>query len=241
MYTKSGFDRQYKDFYKKLTAEIVKSNISQAVILGGQPGAGKTTLMGFFGQELGNEKVIFISGDDFREFHPHFNTLYNQYGDDYVNHTQKFSSQITERLIDELSREKYNLIIEGTLRTAEVPLKTAELLQERGYHVELAVMAVPPILSYAGTIERYERMKEIGTTPRMVYKHQHDNTVRSIVNSLDEVYRTGRFDDIRLFNRESECLYRHIDTWSGCNINNIVSISYDGEFFFGIVDKEFGY
>ena len=64
-----------------------------------------------------------------------------------MNHTQKFSPQVTERLIDKLSREKYNLIIEGTLRTSAVPLKTAELLKSRGYQVELAVLAVPPILS----------------------------------------------------------------------------------------------
>lgn len=42
---------------------------------------------------------------------------------------------MTEALIDSLSRIEYNLVIEGTLRTAEVPLKTAELLRQRSYGV----------------------------------------------------------------------------------------------------------
>lgn len=73
-------------------------------------------------------------------------------------------------------------------------------------------MAVPPILSYVGTIERYERMKEIGTTPRMTTKLQHDNTVNAIVESIEKVYQSGVFDDISLQNRKSECLYRMTDT-----------------------------
>ena len=186
--------------------ESCKIDLPKAIILGGQPGAGKSSLITQLEVRQG-EKAVVISGNDFRKEHPHFDKLYAQYGDDYVNHTQKFSSQVTERLIDELSGEKYNLIIEGTLRTSAVPLKTAELLKSRGYQVELAVLAVPPILSYVGTIERYEKMKEIGTTPRMTTKLQHDNTVNSIVNSIRDVYATSVFDDILLYNRKSECLY----------------------------------
>lgn len=206
-YTQEEFERRYQKI-KQIALDGKEAVVKPgAVLLGGQPGAGKSSMIKYFDNLFANQSVVVISGDDFRKLHPHFNKLYAQYGDDYVNHTQKFSAQVTERLIDELSREKYNLIIEGTLRTSAVPLKTAELLKSRGYHVELAVMAVPPILSYVGTIERYEKMKEIGTTPRMTTKLQHDNTVNSIVNSIREVYAADTFDDILLYNRKSECLY----------------------------------
>lgn len=206
-YTQDEFECRYQKI--KHIALEKKEAVAKpsAVLLGGQPGAGKSSMIKYFDNLFTRQSAIVVSGDDFRKLHPHFDKLYAEYGDGYVNHTQKFSSQVTERLIDELSREKYNLIIEGTLRTSAVPLMTAELLKSRGYHVELAVMAVPPILSYVGTIERYERMKEIGTTPRMTTKMQHDNTVNSIVNSIRDVYATGVFDDILLYNRKSECLY----------------------------------
>lgn len=206
-YTQDEFECRYQKI-KQIALEKKEAVAKpSAVLLGGQPGAGKSSMIKYFDNLFTRQSAIVVSGDDFRKLHPHFDKLYAEYGDGYVNHTQKFSSQVTERLIDELSREKYNLIIEGTLRTSAVPLMTAELLKSRGYNVELAVMAVPPILSYVGTIERYERMKEIGTTPRMTTKMQHDNTVNSIVNSIRDVYATGVFDDILLYNRKSECLY----------------------------------
>ena len=54
---------------------------------------------------------------------------------------------MVEELVDQLSRLKYNLVVEGTLRTADVPLGTARLLRERGYGVSLALMAVKPEIS----------------------------------------------------------------------------------------------
>lgn len=211
-YTMHEFNRRYQKIKQIAVDQKEPVEKPEAVILGGQPGAGKSSMIKHFESLIADKGTAVISGDDFRKLHPHFDHLYAQYGDDYVNYTQKFSSQVIERLIDELSREKYNLIIEGTLRTSAVPIRTAELLKSRGYHVELAVMAVPPILSYVGTIERYERMKEIGTTPRMTTKLQHDNTVNAIVESIEKVYKSGVFDDISLQNRKSECLYRMTDT-----------------------------
>lgn len=210
-FSQSEFDEIYNGLKCCAIKEANAVDFPKAIILGGQPGAGKSSLITQLCVRQ-NKNVVVISGDDFRKEHPRFDQLYAQYGDDYVDYTQKFSSQVTERLIDELSREKYNLIIEGTLRTSAVPIRTAELLKSRGYHVELAVMAVPPILSYVGTIERYERMKEIGTTSRMTTKLQQDNTVNAIVESNEKVYKSGVFDDISLQNRKSECLYRMTDT-----------------------------
>lgn len=40
---------------------------------------------------------------------------------------------MAEALIDRLSNERYNFIIEGTLRTSSAPLRTARLLRGRGY------------------------------------------------------------------------------------------------------------
>ena len=39
---------------------------------------------------------------------------------------------MVEALVEELSNQKYNLIVEGTLRTVDTPAKTAKLLKENG-------------------------------------------------------------------------------------------------------------
>ena len=65
---------------------------------------------------------------------------------------------MVEQLVDELSKQGYHLLIEGTLRTTEVPRKTARLLKSRGYQVSLALIATKPELSYLSTLIRYEEV-----------------------------------------------------------------------------------
>lgn len=65
---------------------------------------------------------------------------------------------MTEALISRLSDQGYNLVIEGTGRTTDVPIQTATMLQSKGYETKMYVTAVLKIESYLGTIERYETM-----------------------------------------------------------------------------------
>ena len=110
-------------------------------------------------------------------------------------------------IIDELSTEKYNLIVEGTLRTAEVPMKTAKELKERGYRTELCVMAVKPEISYESTILRYENAILLGEVPRATSKAHHDMVVERISENLDTIYESGIFDCIRIYTRDNVCIY----------------------------------
>ncbi|WP_296662978.1 zeta toxin family protein [Treponema sp. UBA753] len=50
----------------------------EGFVLGGQPGAGKTTLTNMLSARL-NKNIISISGDDFRPYHPHFEEIQNLY------------------------------------------------------------------------------------------------------------------------------------------------------------------
>ena len=68
---------------------------------------------------------------------------------------------MVEYLVDELSKQGYHLLIEGTLRTTEVPRKTAQLLITKGYQVSLALIATKPELSYLSTLIRYDRTLHI--------------------------------------------------------------------------------
>ncbi|MFU0788169.1 MAG: UDP-N-acetylglucosamine kinase [Enterococcus gilvus] len=55
---------------------------------------------------------------------------------------------MTEALISRLSDQGYNLVIEGTGRTTDVPIQTATMLQSKGYETKMYVTAVPKIESY---------------------------------------------------------------------------------------------
>lgn len=185
---------------------IAPATRPQAVLLGGQSGAGKTALHDVFKGRFANN-VIVINGDEYRSFHPRFRQLKKLYGDDYVLHTAAWAGAMTEALIDRLSRFGYNLIVEGTLRTAEVPLKTAHLLKERGYQVSLALMAVKPEISLLSCQLRYEEMRIAGTTPRATDPAHHRKIVDQIVSNLRTLEDSGVFEDVYLYTRSQVCLF----------------------------------
>lgn len=194
-----SFISSYKEIYQPDPSP-------RAYILGGQPGAGKTTLHGII-QNLLSKNIIIINGDDFRGYHPNFYKLREKYGKDWVDYTNAFSGKMVESIISRLSQMRYNLIIEGTLRTISVPISTCRLLKQQGYYVELSMIVVKPEISYSSTILRYEKMISRGLTARATPKGKHDEIVHNLVENLDQIDKLHLFDNITLYNRAKQCLY----------------------------------
>lgn len=217
-YTQAAFETQYNIIKDILTNEKIPNIYPKAYILGGQPGAGKSNIQRWLKQKDMN--IIAINADDFRVYHPFFDDIQAMYVKDSPKYTQPFINKVTERLIDELSEKKYNLIIEGTLRTAEVPLKTCLNLKQKGYSVELNIIAVKKAISYESTLLRYEVALSEGDTPRATAKAHHDMVADAIVDNLDAIEKAGAFDAIKLFNRNGDCLYPAVGYSSAADVEN---------------------
>lgn len=204
-FTEQDFNEKYDKIKRIETALLSPVSSPIAYILGGQPGAGKTVIQNSL---LSNNSNIFlINADSYRQHHPNFIEIQKEYGDDSPKYTQPFINAVTEKLIDDLSNEKYNLIVEGTLRTAKVPMSTAKMLKEKGYRVELCVMAVKPEISYESTILRYENAISFGEIPRATSKEHHDLVVGKIAENLDTIYDSEIFDCIKIYTRDKGCIY----------------------------------
>lgn len=205
-YTDEELEIKFKEILEYYKSMYSPTENPKVVLLGGQPGAGKSGL-----ENMVNIKknYVSISGDDYREYHPRFKEINLEYGREASKYTQQWAAEITEKLIKELRKEKYNLIIEGTLRTAELPLKEANAFKKAGYNVELNVVVVKPEKSRLGTLERYEAMLKQGKVPRMTPKEHHDLVVNNIGNNLEIIYNSKSFDNIKLFDRENNLLYNY--------------------------------
>jgi UDP-N-acetylglucosamine kinase len=180
-------------------------------VLGGQSGSGKSTLHKYIQSK--NANCVVVDGDTFRQQHPHFEELVNEHGPKGMQYTSEFSGRMIDEIVTELSDRKYNLIVEGTLRTSEVPLHSAQLFKAKGYHVELYVMVVKPELSYLSTILRYEQMRKLNPlTARATPKAHHDLIIEKMPTNLNELYQSGVFDEIILMNRNNEILYQMTET-----------------------------
>ncbi|HEH3516741.1 TPA: zeta toxin family protein, partial [Staphylococcus aureus] len=209
-------EKQFEDRLEKNVERLTKNRLAvespTAFLLGGQPGSGKTSLRSaIFEETQGN--VIVIDNDTFKQQHPNFDELVKLYEKDVVKHVTPYSNRMTEALISRLSDQGYNLVIEGTGRTTDVPIQTATMLQSKGYETKIYVMAVPKIESYLGTIERYETMyADDPMTARATPKQAHDIVVKNLPTNLETLHKTGLFSDIRLYNREGVKLYSSLET-----------------------------
>ncbi|MET3557632.1 hypothetical protein ABID29_000742 [Streptococcus rupicaprae] len=127
---------------------------------------------------------------------------------------------MVEHLVEELSKQGYHLLIEGTLRTTEVPQQRALLLRSRNYKVSLAVMATKSELSYLSTLIRYEELYALDPNKaRATPKEHHDGIVEHLVGNLRELEQSKIFDQIQIYQRDRTCVYdSEIDEGSAAEV-----------------------
>ncbi|MCR5479872.1 MAG: zeta toxin family protein [Ruminococcus sp.] len=209
-YDLSDLNRAVNKYYKEITAGKTPVNNPKAYILGGQAGAGKTHLHRMIVRNEPN--TVVINGDAYRELHPNYDAIFEKYGADAADHTQSFSNAVTNALIEKLSADSYNLIVEGTCRRAEVPLKTCKDFKEKGYEVELMIICCEKETAWQSTLDRYDMMIQQGKVPRAVSRDKFDEMVSVLADNVDSLYRSGEFDEIALYDRQENELYRMTDT-----------------------------
>ena len=206
-YSSDDFDKALEQTVELLTFNKTISNAPHAVILGGQSGAGKTTIHRVKMMESKGDYIV-IDGDTYRAQHPHFRALQEKYGVDSVDYTKVFAGKMVEAVIDTLSSLKYNLIIEGTLRSAAVPIKTAKLLKSKGYTVDFCLIATKPELSYLTTQLRYLEMLVVDPLQaRATPKEHHDGIVQSLIDNINEIEQSGLFESVQVYKRDLVQVY----------------------------------
>ena len=125
-----------------------------------------------------------------------------------MDYNKEFAGKRGEHLVYELSTQGYHLLIEGTLRTTQIPRQTAQLLASKGYQVSLAVIGTKPELSYLSTLIRYEELYAIDPTQaRATPKEHHDGIVENLVDNLRELENDKLFDEIQIYQRNRRCVY----------------------------------
>jgi signal recognition particle GTPase len=206
-YSSDDFDKALERTIDLLMFNKNISSAPHAVILGGQSGAGKTTIHRVKMVESKGDYIV-IDGDTYRAQHPHFRALQEKYGVDSVEYTKMFAGKMVEAVIEKLSSLKYNLIIEGTLRSAAVPINTATLLKSKGYTVDFCLIATKPELSYLTTQLRYLEMLLVDPLQaRATPKEHHDGIVKSLVANITELEQSGVFESIQVYKRDLEQVY----------------------------------
>lgn len=92
------------------------------VLLGGQPGAGKSRAAEIATERAG-ANVVPIVGDEYRQFHPDYRRVMAEDPLRMPDVTAEAAGKWIQMCVDHAREQGYSTLIEGTWRNAQVPLR----------------------------------------------------------------------------------------------------------------------
>lgn len=178
----------------------------RAVILGGQPGAGKGGLSWAASVELGDD-VITVDPDELRDYHPNVEEFRRQNPITWSGRTHADAGAWAAELLEATVSERKNLIFDTTLSDGKWASESLiKDLQSKGYQVEVRVVATPLLESELGVDQRFTNQMDREGYGRHVPKGARDAIYSKIPASLDTIHADTDVV-IRIFNREGKELY----------------------------------
>ena len=191
-----------EDIIPDLTTGLITVTFPKAIMLGGQPGAGKSALQSMAELELAKEGgVLAIIGDELRDYHPLYRRLLKKDDKTAAFYTDRDSGQWVSKLINYTIKKHYHLIIEGTMRRFEVVFDTMKVLREAGYYIDARVIAVNRLLSLLGIYKRYEQMIENNGYGRFTSIEAHDAGYYGMPKTIEQVEQLKLADRISVYRR----------------------------------------
>lgn len=178
------------------------------ILLGGQPGGGKTAVLTASQSELARSgPIIRIVGDDLRSYHPQFLAFQRQDPETASRYTQMDAGRWTEKLLAAATERQVNIVFETTMRTPENVARVIRTVRHAGYAVEVRAVAVNPRLSWQGTHHRFEEMLHAGQGARIPPQQLHDAAVDGLRVSLEKLESEGLVDRLQLRTRSGAIIY----------------------------------
>ncbi|TAE31645.1 MAG: GNAT family N-acetyltransferase [Cytophagales bacterium] len=175
----------------------------KAIFLGGQSGSGKSKLADFeYSQFSKSGGAVVVNSDELREYHPQFENLQQTQFDKASFLVNPDTVKWQQKLIAATAESGRNLILDGTLEGTPDPiLQTMQQLRERGYTIQLSILAVPAVSSRLGIYKRYENQIEREGQGRWVGMETHDRLYAQIPQTITLLETEQAIDRIHIYGR----------------------------------------
>lgn len=175
------------------------------IMVGGQPGSGKTALV-IYNKNILDNNYISVDGDLLRRFHPDYINLHEKYGADSSKYTHPDCARWSIWAIKKARSEGYNVILENTLRDKNI-LNTITEFKKKDYDIYTKIMVVSDLESGLGLFQRYFDMlslsKDRTIAPRYTSKQWHDETANNLPNTIEAIEKQG-ISSIELYRRSTD-------------------------------------
>lgn len=177
----------------------------RAIILAGQPGAGKGSLKGAILAEF-DYSIFPVDPDEQREFHPQAKRWQQESPYGWSQQTNADAGAWAGELRDAAIERRLNLIVDTTLGDARNATRLIEGLQKAGYEVEVRAVATHRLESEHGIDERFTRRIDHEGVGRDVPLEFHDKVYRDLPENLDRVSEATGVP-VRIYDRSGAELY----------------------------------
>ena len=208
--SKYAMESAYKDVERDALARTESQEHPKAILLGGQPGSGKSALAAEAAREFrGNGGAVVIDADRMREENPRYKQLSKEDPQNAADRTHKEAGEWATRLTMAAVDGRRNLVVDGTMRSPENIRELTNRLKENGYEVEARVMAVNPETSMTRARLRFEEQVAERGTGRFVNREQHDAAYTGMVESVRTLEREKLADTVRLYDANQRPVYEN--------------------------------
>jgi predicted ABC-type ATPase len=202
-------DELHKKIFDEQIVTVLNDVGSQtkprAIILAGQPGAGKGAVAAAALHEFGRQAVV-VDPDQMRDFYPDVRGLKARNPYSWADQTHEDASQWAKELRAAAMDQKKNLIIDTTLGKYESAAVLVSELQKKGYEVEVRALATHRLESELGVEARFAMTMGKEGHGRYVPAHIQEEVYAKLPDNLDQL-REVKGVPIRIFDREGTELY----------------------------------
>lgn len=177
----------------------------RAIILAGQPGAGKGNVAAAALREFGQQAVV-VDPDQMRDFYPGVRDLKASNPYSWADKTHEDASQWAKELRAGAIEQRKNLIIDSTLGKYESASQLVSELRGKGYDVEVRALATHRLESELGVEARFSATMGTLGHGRYVPAQIQEEVYAKLPDNLDQLRKVDGVP-IRIFDREGTELY----------------------------------
>jgi len=182
--------------------------LREAIILGGQPGAGNFALLQMIQQALEQHGTTWvINGDDFYACHPMRAQLRKGQG---IAATRRVDDDIrawVAMTVDAARERGVNIILKSTMRPLGDVVKQLNALRHSNYKVQACVLAVKEQESWQRVHTMYEHVAASGGYSRQISQTMHKTDLAGLVKAVNLIETKGLVDRVVVRNRNGDLIF----------------------------------
>lgn len=190
--SEEDFENMYKEVKETVIGDITAPEKQpMGILTGGQPGAGKSSIVIMSKIEFVKEQrnPIILDGDTYRGLYKNSIKLAKEHPELYSEITDSATGKIMGRLIEDTINGGYDFIREGTLNGATIVDQLIE--SEKNYKFIIRLMAVCREESLLCVFERYIAMQKLMGMGRFTTIKAHDKRYEQFPKTAREQMNKG--------------------------------------------------